>query len=110
MVLALFPSVVQIQLSKVVINHTTCSSSEALDHAGEVIAVCVAVTDEEDVLVALVELVAALGWVAVACGPHLTRGAGPRGWVSRVIGTRGFAVSEFTKTYRWCSQLNVLDK
>ena len=110
MVLALFPSVVQIQLSKVVINHTTCSSSEALDHPREVIAVGVAVPDEEDVLVALVELVAALVRVAVACGPHLTRGAGPRGWVSRVIGTRGFAVSEFTKTYRWCSQLNVLDK
>ena len=55
----------------------TCSSSEALDHAGEVIAVGVAVSDEEDVLVALVELVAALGRVAIACGPHLTRGAGP---------------------------------
>ena len=55
----------------------TCSSSEALDHAGEVIAVGVAVSDEEDVLIALVELVAALGRVAIACGPHLTRGAGP---------------------------------
>ena len=53
----------------------TCSSSEALDHAGEVIAVGVAVPDEEDVLVALVDLVAALVWVTIACGPHLTRGA-----------------------------------
>ena len=98
MVVALFPSVVEIQLSKVVINHTTCSSSEALDHPREVIAVGVAVPDEEDVLVALVELVAALVWIAVACGPHLTRGARSRGWIPRVIGTRGFAVSEFTKT------------
>ena len=53
----------------------TCSSGEALDHPREVIAVGVAVPDEEDVLVALVELVAALVWVAIACGPHLTRGA-----------------------------------
>ena len=53
----------------------TCSSSEALDHAGEVITVGVAVPDEEDVLVALVDLVTALGRVTIACGPHLTRGA-----------------------------------
>ena len=75
MVVALFPCVIHIQLSKVVIKFITCSSGEALDHPGEVIAVCVAVPDEEDVLVALVELVAALVRVTIACGPHLTRGA-----------------------------------
>ena len=70
-----FLALFKFSFSKVVIKHTTCSSSEALDHPGEVIAVGVAVPDEEDVLVALVELVAALVWVTIACGPHLTRGA-----------------------------------
>ena len=55
--------------------YITCSRSEVLDHAGEVIAVGVAVADEEDVLVALVELVAALGGVAIARGLHLARWA-----------------------------------
>ena len=53
----------------------TCSSSEALDHAGEVVAVGVAVPDEEDILAGLVQLGAALGGVTLTCGPHLARRA-----------------------------------
>ena len=96
---ALFPCVDQIRFSKVVIKHSTCSSSEVLDHPGEVIAVGVAVPDEEDVLVALVELVAALVRVALTCGPHLTRGPGPGGRVAGVIGARGRAVTPLPDTW-----------
>ena len=53
----------------------TCSSSEALDHAGEVVAVGVAVPDEEDVLAGLVQLVTAIGGITLTCGPHLARRA-----------------------------------
>lgn len=71
----------------------TCSRGQVLHHAGQVIAVGVAVAQEQDVLVAPGQPVSALVREGQPRRLDMTGGAVPSGGVAAVTGTRGLAVT-----------------